>query len=174
MPRDRLQFTVRDANLIWTNFSGAEDRFNAGGEGNRYFHITLDEQSARAMVEDGWPVKWPREREEIDPEEDTRLPTLKIVVKYEDRAGKPVAPPRITMITSNGRVTLGRENVEILDYAELAKVDLIAVAYEWNVNGKTGIKAYLKTMYATIEEDELEREYGMEEDFGPQEVGVDG
>lgn len=166
MPKDdRLQFTVENATIIWPNFSGAEDRFNAAGESNRYFHVVLDEKTAREMEKDGWNIKWPKDRPGVDPEEDTRLPTLKIVVKYENRAGKKVPPPRVTMITSNGRVPLGKDNIDILDYADLETVDFIAVASYWEVNGKTGINAYLKTMYATVAEDELERKYGMANDF---------
>jgi hypothetical protein len=32
--------------------------------------------------------------------------------------------------------------------------------YAWDVNGKTGVKAYLKTLFVTIDEDALELKYG--------------
>ena len=47
-------------------------------------------------------------------------------------------------------------------------MDLILNPYEWAVNGKTGVKAYLKSIFVTIQEDELERKYAdvPEIDFG--------
>lgn len=59
------------------------------------------------------------------------------------------------------------ENVTKLYRLGLEDVDLTINPSEWEVNGKTGIKAYLKTMYVTIEEDEWAAKYAELE--GPQE-----
>jgi hypothetical protein len=50
-----------------------------------------------------------------------------------------------------------------LDWADIRTCDLIARAYEWTVNGKTGVKAYLQSMFITIEEDALERKYAIQD-----------
>ena len=49
--------------------------------------------------------------------------------------------------------------IEAFDYMEFENIDLIIEPYQYDVNGKTGISAYLKTMYATKVVDEFESKY---------------
>jgi hypothetical protein len=68
-------------------------------------------------------------------------------------------PPRIVLITSRGKTNLDESMVSLLDWADIENVDMIVRPYNWDVNGKTGIKAYVKSLYVTIREDELELKY---------------
>lgn len=145
-------FMVEDARLVFRNFSGKEGQYNR--EGDRNFSVILNDEVAKLMLKDGWNVKYLASRDEGD--EDT--PYIQVAVSYKNR------PPHIVMITSTARTNLTEESVEVLDYADIALCDMIARAYEWEVNGKTGIKAYLQSMFVTIEEDALQRKYAIQEE----------
>jgi hypothetical protein len=64
------------------------------------------------------------------------------------------------------------DTVEMLDFVDVANVDLILNPYEWVVNGKTGVKAYLKKMFITIREDPLELKYAALEDAALSRSGA--
>lgn len=144
-------FMIEDGQIIFRNFAGREGQFNT--EGSRNFAVILDQKTAKEMLNDGWNVRYLEPREEGDEE----TPYIPIAVNFKNW------PPRVVMMTSRARTNLGPDEVEVLDWANIEKVDLIARAYEWTVNGKSGIKAYLKSLFVTIEEDYLERKYAINE-----------
>lgn len=150
---DAMTFMVEDARLIFRNFSGEEGRFNKAGE--KTFCVVLDPGVAEQMAKDGWAVKTLKPREDED--EEVGTPYIQVKVNFKNR------PPRIVVITESARTTLNESMVGTLDWADIITVDLIARAYEWEVGGKTGIAAYLQSMYVTIEEDALERKYAVTE-----------
>lgn len=139
--------TFEGARLMFRNFSGVERDYNRAGDRN--FNVVLDNDTAEAMMKDGWAVKILQPKEEGD----EPLPILKVKLKFGD------FPPIIKQITCNGMTKLDEDTVGTLDTARIENVDLIISPYEWHVNGKSGITAYLKKMYVTIEDDELEKKY---------------
>lgn len=147
--------TVEDARIIFRNFAGKEGQYNRAG--SRNFAVILDDETAEQMIKDGWNVRFLQPRDDGD----NPTPYIGVEVSYKNR------PPKCVMITSTARTVLNEETIEVLDYADIRTVDIIFRAYTWEVNGKTGIKAYLQTLFATIEEDELERKYA----HGPELQG---
>lgn len=146
-PRRRETVTFRDAPLIWKNFSGAKKQYNAEGDMN--FSILLGEEDAANLAAQGWNIKPLKRREE----DDQQLYHLKVTVKFGDH------PPRCWLISSGGRVMLGADMVGMFDKLESVKIDLVISAYDWEVNGNRGRKAYLQSMFFHMYEDELELEY---------------
>lgn len=147
------QLLMENAEIIFRNFSGKEGMYNA--EGDRNFCVLLDEPTSKQLIEDGWNVKTLRARDE---DEEPR-PYIQVSVKYRGRNGNTVRPPTIVLVTSKGRTSLSEAECELLDWVEIKNVDLIVRPFEWAVNGKTGIKAYLKSIYVTIQEDVLQQKY---------------
>lgn len=138
---------IEGARIGFRNFSGEEGRFNP--KGRRNFCVFLDEDIAKDMEKEGWNVKWLQPREEGD--EPQAYLQVKLVF------GK--IPPKIVLVTGRGKTRLDEDTVNILDWAEIQNVDLVIRPYNWEVNGNTGVSAYIKTMYVTLREDEFESKY---------------
>jgi len=136
--------TLENVTIAFRNFAGKEDKYNR--EGDRNFSVLLDEESAAQLVAKGWNVKRlnPRDEEEIG------TPYLQIAVSYK------VKPPKIGVLTSKGLRNYTEDMVELLDWVDIAKADVSINPYEWVVGGKSGIKAYLNSLYMQIEEDYLQ------------------
>ena len=140
--------------IIFRNFGGKEGPYNKAGDRN--FGVLLDDAVAEAMTVDGWNVKWLDPRDED--EDGVRQAWLPVDLKYHGRNG-PVRPPTVALITTRGRTNLGESEIEMLDWADITNVDLIVRPFAWEMNSKSGIKAYVNSMFVTIEEDALEIKY---------------
>ena len=148
MATEAKTFMIEDAQIIFRNFEGEEGQYNRAGDRN-FAVVIPDEKTAQKMLKDGWNVRYLNARDEGD----EPTPYIQVAVSYKNR------PPKIVMMTERSRTVLDESSVGALDYADIRSSDLICRAYEWDVNGKTGIKAYLQSLFVTIEEDYLERKY---------------
>lgn len=149
--------SVENAKIIFRNFAGKPSKFNA--EGKRNFCLLIDDESANKFKLDGWNVKYLNPR---DPD-DKPQPYIQVSVAFDN------FPPNIYLISGGKKTKLNEDTVSVLDYAEIENVDLIIRPYNWEVSGKSGIKAYVKNMYVTIVENEFEKKY---RDFESEDESV--
>lgn len=148
---ERLEPVMMEGvSLIFRNFRGEKTDYN--DEGTRNFGVLLPDDVAEAMAADDWNVKYLNPRDEA--EDDYRQPWLPVEVAFHK--GR---PPLVVQITSRGRTNMVESQVELLDGVDITNVDMIVNPSRWEVNGRGGVKAYLKSIYVTIEEDELEKKY---------------
>lgn len=159
--RDNIM--IEDAKIIFRNFSGKPSQYNR--EGSRSFCVILeDPELIRNLQDDGWNIRVLTPRQEGDDPKHY----LQVTVSYAN------IPPKVWLVTRKNKTLLDEESISSLDYAEILCVDLTIRPYNWVIqegtpNEKFGVKAYLKTMYVTIQEDEFAEKYaaleGPDEDF---------
>lgn len=139
---------IENASIVYKNFAGTRDEYHPG---RRTFHVVLDDEEAAALEADGWNVR--TKPSKADPE--VMFHTLPVEARFDNY------PPKIVVISeSSKKVTfLDESNVSRLDSAAIKTIDLMLSPSKWTNGGRSGIKAYLKTAYVTIEEDDLDLKY---------------
>lgn len=145
------KITINGAQLIFKNFEGKKTDYNK--EGQRNFGVLLDDELAENLMNDGWPVKFLYPKSD-DPEE-YRQPWLPVKVSFVPY------PPVCWIIKSNGKLRLDENTIGQLDWSHLVNCDLIINPYNYPaIAGRpAGVSAYLKAIYATLEEDEFASKY---------------
>lgn len=147
MARNDRNITIEDAQIAFRNFAGREDAYNRAGDRN--FAILLPEDVARDMALKGWNVKHLKPRDEGDEPQ----AYIQVAVSYKAR------PPKICMVTSRGLTYLGEDELEMLDWVDIETADVTLNPYEWVVRDKSGVKAYVQSLFMKIEEDYLQEKW---------------
>lgn len=149
-PKGILQ--IDDARIVWRNFSGAPSKFNR--EGDRNFAVVIpNEEIAEALTDAGWNVKIKPPRDE----DDAPFMYLNVKIKFNDRG------PIVYLKTGDRMNKLDEESVDCLDHVDISSVDMDLRPYDWEVNGKTGRSAYLRSICVYQETDRFAHRYASEE-----------
>lgn len=150
MTKSYKNITFMDAQIIFRNFTGEERKKNPAG--NRNFCLVVeDEVQAQQMFEEGWNVRIlpPRTDDEVAKH------YIPVAVSYRNNDSFPVC---VYIVDGNQRTLLNEDTIGRLDHADIASVKLTIRPRYWDDdNGQTKIKAYLKTMYVTLNVDELDQ-----------------
>ena len=147
------KLVVRDAKIIFRNFSGRDTKYDNSGK--KTFCIFIGDRETADMLRDyGWYVKPLKSRN--DEEEHF---CIQVTVKFhEDRE---FLNPVIEAYTRQQKTVLDDESVGILDFADIYNINIVLSPYYYkDRNGESKISAYLKKLAVAIDEDDFSDEYG--------------
>lgn len=139
--------SIENAHIMFRNFRGEASKYNAVGKRN--FCVRIDSDIVDDLIDDGWNIR------QLPPRDEGDTPTyyMQVAVSFDNM------PPNIFLITKHNKTRLNSDTIGSLDWAEIENIDLIIRPYNWEVNGKSGVKAYVKNMYVTIVEDDFADKY---------------
>lgn len=139
---------IEGANIIWKNFSGERDKFNPGKRG---FSVVIDDAvMADELKQEGWNVKERPLQEGADAsEQEWTIPVKLNMNRYT----------QVWLIVGNHKTLLDENTVAQLDVVDIIDCDISIRPYEWEMSGRTGITAYVDSMYVTIRENKFAEKY---------------
>lgn len=144
----KMKMNVENARIGFRDFLGKVGPYNKMGAKSFAWFIE-DEELAVRLKEDGWNVKRTKVREDGE----GGYPYINVAVRFDN------FPPTIVLINGPTKTILNENRVAILDGADIENVDMVISGSRYEVNGASGIKAYLNKMYVTIEPDPFEEKY---------------
>ena len=145
---DVNNINIEGAIVIWKNFSGERDKFNPGKRG---FSVVIDDAvMADELRQEGWNIKERNLQEGADPsEQEWTLPVKLNMNRYT----------QVWLIVGNHKTLLDENTVAQLDVVDFVNCDISIRPYEWEMGGRTGITAYVDSMYVTIRENKFAEKY---------------
>lgn len=144
------ELIIEHARLIrpFSNFSGEASQYNRAGDRN--FCVVIDDPSlVDKLIRDGWNVKASKPKDEEYEVEHY----IQVSVRFDN------FPPKIVLLSGGVMTPLDESEVAQLDLVDYDNIDLTINPSRWDVNGKSGIKAYLGSMYVTLKTDYLANKY---------------
>lgn len=151
--------------LFRINFAGRVTEMNENGY--KQFNLKIyDEELAAKLDADGWNIFHTKESERYgDP-----VAALPVEIRYHYEEDLKYLNPKIYKCTARhdgGKprpVLLTEDLIPDLEKDEIVNIDLWITPSYWKKNGKSGIKAYVDSMWVTIEEDDIRSKYDWGDD----------
>lgn len=136
--------------IKFKNFAGAYVP-NRNAAGDRNFNVEIPEDMADALAADGWNVKPAEDKVRDDGSEVHYGPRIKVKLKYNKEKN---LMPRVAMDCRGQMIDLTEETIHRLDDMRILHVKAIDISpYNFDVNGKTGVSAYLNKMRVEVAPD---------------------
>lgn len=134
--------------IRYRNFSGTEGKYNPPGR--RSITLTIDPELAPFLKTDGWNIKEKLRGDDVEYQ-------LQVFINYDN----PRKIPKINIIRmpEKKRVPITEDTIGELDSAEIESFDIKINPYQWELNGNTGVKAFVKSMNVCLEVDEVADRY---------------
>ena len=150
----RKLLKLNNPEIFMINFAGRITDNNP--KGHRQFAVKIPtEELAIQMKEEGWAVWYTKESEKYGPPQ----ACITVEMRYHHEKELEYLNPKIYKVTSRKKTLLTEDLVADLERDEIIDIDLWINPSHWTVNGKSGIKAYVDTMWVTIEEDDTVLKY---------------
>jgi len=146
-------FIIEGVEFVYRrNFEGRAERYNNAGD--RYFNAKIADDLAPILLRDGWNVKETKPGAN-HPNPSEHVPEFYLPVKV----GFQFRPPTIILIRDGHQTALSEEQVSLVDSLIFENIDVSIRPVPWSSPQGSGITAYLKSFYGTVEMDDLDRKY---------------
>lgn len=143
--RQTIEFS--NVQIINRNFRGEQTEYNRSGA--RKFSVILLPEEAEDLIAFRCNAKIRPSRNNPD----EKYAFIDVSVNYQN------IPPKIYRIVGDRMTLLSESTVGILDSSDIINVDLVVNCRYWSINGATGVKLYVSSMYVTVEEDAFAQKY---------------
>lgn len=149
------ELEIEGATLLggaFKNFGGKPGRYNR--EGDRNIAISLDEETALRLEDEGWPVRKKEAREEGD----EPLYFLAVKIKFKSQGAR-MDPEIWKGVSADNMVLQSEEDLFKLDNDEIENFDIVIRPWCRDDNGEWKVTLYLSQAWATIKTSRLARKY---------------
>ena len=151
---------LENARIFFKNFEGRGSRYNR--DGDRNFAVAIDDPDyANLLIEDGWNVRISKPRNEDD-ETEYYIP---VSVRYFDDPEDWRNPSVYIIVNGKKKTLLDAGSIGCLDHSTIKNVDLVIRPRQWEdeTTGDWKIKAFVKSMYVTLDVDRFAEKYADED-----------